>query len=69
MKSYYTAEQIKAAEAPLLRLLGRRVGGEAEGLAILGEAALEGGAPGLYCVFDGGMLAGRFHDATTGEPC
>ena len=33
------------------------------------QAALEGGARGLYCVFDAGLLAGRYHSHTTGELC
>ena len=33
------------------------------------QAALEGGAPGFYCIFDKGSLAGRYHRHTTGEPC
>jgi hypothetical protein len=32
------------------------------------QAALEGGAPGLYCVFDNGPV-GRYHSHTTGELC
>ena len=33
------------------------------------QAALEGGAPGLYCVFDNGMLVGRYHSTSTGAVC
>ena len=34
------------------------------------QAALEGGAPGFYCIFDASTgLTGRYHSHTTGAPC
>ncbi len=41
--------------------------GDANGTRYV-QAALEGGARGLYCVFDKGHLAGRFYSHTTGAP-